>query len=339
MTRFLNLDNIDLMTVLSDINLRSNRLVFLKSYHFKNNLRLSQMMNSDKKVDDLLQKFNTSQRSAVLRMLISSYQVQITPSPTQAKQWCYLHLLTNDLLIKPSSPFAPILETYKRVLNDDWSKTYNFRLESFANFKDLLDSTPIEYQADLLATLGADLVGSCIKTMAQWQEITDLLQPEQKIQFQLFLGNNFLASLNGYQESFLNVPENLTAHWQMLLDPRFAPDAGDIFLKSIFAPLIKAQGFKNSLIICKEFANQPELYKRILIIFNQVYRERRSANPAKYYSVLGIGFYSRQEKIKASEQLELSVLNRPSATNFFKRGVLKQGDLGLIAVQMKNAFS
>ncbi len=104
-------------------------------------------------------------------------------------------------------------------------------------------------------------------------------------------------------------------------------------LKIIISQFVKENNIKTCLDICDKFKQNPGIYKQVLLIVNQVYREQRHADPRKYYSIFG--WYSKQDKVRASLDLENSLMNDNLNDSVFKTGELNQGNLGQIAKRLR----
>ena len=107
-------------------------------------------------------------------------------------------------------------------------------------------------------------------------------------------------------------------------------------IKKLFAPLIQQQGFAPAFQIADEFADDTAFYRSLLTVYNDIYIERRTADPRNYYSIFG--FYAKDDKVRAARNLAHACRHDAANLSVFQQGALRQGELGGIAQRLKKCM-
>jgi serine/threonine protein kinase len=118
---------------------------------------------------------------------------------------------------------------------------------------------------------------------------------------------------------------------------KYHPDNANEMFKVLFVGYLQKYDLKECLSICDSFKeDNNEIYKQLLLVLNQVYRERRQADPRKYYHFFG--WYSKADKVKASNELEKQLSSSEVNLKVFDQGALNQGELGQIATRLRGCY-
>jgi ankyrin repeat protein/serine/threonine protein kinase len=248
-----------------------------------------------------------------------------------------LQALLNRMLIKrnPSrridldTSIAKMEEIQALQLLNDFQQIEHCKNEFVARQSTSSD----EAQNQLISKLKTLEWQQVIKTSFDFFKILSAIKPECQNNFFNTLDLAYLQQLPLGEDEIFNQADNFL-NFIVKLDETYNCNNVDHTIKAFLAKMVDRFGYARALAFCDNFeASQPQYFKRMLLICNQIYQDNRNADPRRYYSIFG--WYSKETKIDASKKMETAMNRHIADFSIFKQGAVNQGDLGKIARRLR----